>query len=184
MRRPGRRAVFAATFGAAAALIGAACAFAPLAAAADTPTAPKTAADCRAISDFNLRGQCWDSLDRSNQQATVTAKETKKREFGLGLHLPSVSAVKPRKDDVAHQEKREREEIKAQTLVLADVQNTPHGQLLLTSTEGAVWEQTDNDAVTGEGPVPGDTVKVSKGMLGGYMCQVSRWQTVRCQRDR
>ena len=183
MRRPGRRAAVAAGFGAAA-LVGAACAFAPLAASADPATAPKAAADCRAISDFNLRGQCWDQLDKSNQQATETAKETKKREFGLGLHLPTESAVKKRKDDVAREEKRNREEIKAQTLVLADVQNTPRGQLLLTSTDGAVWEQTDNDAVSGEGPVPGGTVKVSKGMLGGYMCQVSRWQTVRCQRDR
>ena len=180
MRRLERRAAFAVG---AATLVGAACAFVPPAAAADA-TAPKTAADCRAISDFSLRGACWDALDKSNQQATETAKETKKREFGLGLHIPSVAAVKPRKDDVARQEKREREEIKAQFLTLADVQNTPHGQLLLTSTEGAVWEQTDTDAVTGEGPVPGDTVKVSKGMLGGYMCQVSRWQTVRCQRDR
>jgi len=181
MRRLERRR--AALAAGAAALVGAACAFAPLmAAAADTP--PKSAADCRAISDFNLRGACWDALDKSTQQATETAKETKKREFGLGLHLPAVAAVKPRKEDVAREEKRNREEIKAQMLTLADVQNTPHGQLLLTSTDGAVWEQTDNDAVNGEGPVPGDTVKVSKGMLGGYMCQVSRWQTVRCQRDR
>jgi hypothetical protein len=180
MRRLARRAAFAAG---AAALAGAACAFVPLAAAADA-TAPKTAADCRAISDFNLRGACWDALDKSNQQATETAKETKKREFGLGQHTPSVSAVKPRKEEVAREKKREREETKAQTLVLADVQNTPHGQLLLTSTEGAVWEQVDTDAVNGNGPVPGDTVKVSKGVLGGYMCQVSRWQSVRCQRDR
>ena len=31
---------------------------------------------------------------------------------------------------------------------------------------------------------PGDNIKVSKGIMGGYMCQVSRWQSVRCQRDR
>ena len=178
MWRSERRAACAAG---AAALVGAACAFAPLVAAAD---APKSAADCRAISDFNLRGACWDALDKANQQATETAKETKKREFGLGLHLPSVSAIRPHKDDVAKQEKRDRDDIKAQFLTLADVQNTPHGKLLLTSTDGAVWEQTDSDTVNGEGPVPGDTVKVSKGMLGGYMCQVSRWQSVRCQRDR
>jgi hypothetical protein len=185
MRRAGRRAAIAA-IGATgtAALIGAACALVPLVAAADAPAAPITAATCRAISDFTLRGQCWDSLDKSTQKQAEDAKETKKREFGLGLHIPSVSAIKPRQEDVAKQQKREREEIRNQEMVLADVQNTPHGQLLLTSTDGAVWEQTDTDAVSGDGPVPGDTVKVSKGMLGGYMCQVSRWQTVRCQRDR
>jgi hypothetical protein len=50
---------------AAGALAGAAFALAPLMAAADAPT-PKSAADCRAISDFNLRGQCWDALDKAN----------------------------------------------------------------------------------------------------------------------
>jgi hypothetical protein len=182
MWRPGRRTGFAAG-GGAAALIGAACLFIPLVAAADAPQ-PGTAAYCRAISDFTLRGQCWDDLDKSSQKNDADAKETKKREFGLGLHIPSVSAIKPHKEDIAKQQKRDREEIRNQELVLADVQNTPHGQLLMTSTEGAVWEQTDTDAVNGDGPVPGDTVKVSKGMLGGYMCQVSRWQSVRCQRDR
>lgn len=182
MKRLGRRAALAAGSGAAA-LIGAAFALAPLVAAADAPP-PKTAADCRAISDFNERGACWDALDKSNQKQTEDQQEAKKHGFGLGLHMPSVAAVKPRSEDVAAEKKREREEIRSQELILADVQNTPHGQLLLTSTEGAVWEQTDNDAVSGEGPVPGDTVKVSKGMLGGYMCQVSRWQSVRCQRDR
>ena len=184
MKRPGRRAPFTAQFGAAAgAMLGAAFALTPLAAAADAPQ-PGTAAYCRAITDFTKRGECWDSLDKSNQDAVATAKESKKREFGLGLHLPSVAAVKPREDDVARQEKRERDDIRSQVLTLADVQNTPHGQLLMTSSEGAVWEQTDGDAVIGEGPVPGGTVQVSKGMLGGYMCKVSRWQSVRCQRDR
>jgi len=179
MKRSGRRAAFAA----AGALLGAAVALTPLAATAQSPQ-PGTAAFCRAITDFTERGKCWDSLDKSNQDAVATAKETKKKEFGLGLRLPGVSSVKPRQEDVAQQERRERDDIKSQVLTLADVQNTPHGQLLMTSSEGAVWEQTDGDAVIGEGPVPGGTVQVSKGMLGGYMCKVSRWQTVRCQRDR
>jgi len=186
MARFGAARIATAQFGAAAgaaALLGAALALAPVAASADAPQ-PGTAAFCRAITDFTERGKCWDSLDKSNQQAVETNKETKKREFGLGLHLPSAAAIKPRKDDVAEQEKRERDDIRSQVLTLADVQNTPHGQLLMTSSEGAVWEQTDGDAVVGEGPVPGDTVQVSKGMLGGYMCKVSRWQSVRCQRDR
>jgi hypothetical protein len=164
------------------ALAGAALAFTPLMAGAAAPQ-PKSAADCRAISDFELRGQCWDSLDKSNQQATETAKETKKREFGLGLHIPSVAAVKPRKDDLERQAKRQEEDLKSQTITLASVDSSPVGKLLLTTDEGAVWEQTDGDPVA-NAPEPGDTVKVSKGMLGGYMCQVSRWQSVRCQRDR
>jgi hypothetical protein len=183
MRRPGRRAACAAGFGAtgAAALIAAACAFTPLAAAADAP--PKSAADCRAISDFNARGACWDSLDKATQKETQDAQEAKKHGFGLGLHLPTGSAIKQRKEDLAAEEKRDKEETKSQTLTLASVENTPLGRLLLTSDEGAVWEQTDSDPVNST-PEPGDTVKVSKGMMGGYLCQLSRWQSVRCQRDR
>jgi hypothetical protein len=166
----------------AAALIGAAGAFVPMMASADAPQ-PKTAAECRAIADFTARGQCWDSLDKANQQ---DSQATKKREFGLGLHLPSM-AIKPKQEDVAQQTKRQkerdREDVKTLQLVLADVQNTPRGLLLMTATDGAVWEQTDGDSVPGD-PVPGDTVTVKKGWLGGYFCQVNQWQEVRCQRDR
>jgi hypothetical protein len=182
MRRPERRAALAANLGAAgaAALIGAACAFAPVVAAADSP---KTAADCRAISDFNLRGQCWDSLDKTTQQDTQATQAAKKKEFGLGLRLPTTAAIKPRKEDVVRQAQREKEDVTSATLTLASVDNTPLGRLLLTGNDGAVWEQTDDETVN-NAPAPGDSVKVSKGIMGGYMCQVTRWQSVRCQRDR
>lgn len=184
MRRPGRRAAFAATLGTAGAatLIGAASAFAPSMAAAEAPT-PRTAADCRAIADFTLRGQCWDSLDKANQQ---DSQALQKRQFGLGPTAPSDAAVKPKREKVAKAKKAPKPEndgVHSLILTLADVQNTPRGLLLMTATDGAVWEQTDGDAVPGD-PVPGDSLKVSKGILGGYFCQVSRWQVVRCQRDR
>ena len=172
MKRPGHRVALAAG---AAALIGAAGAFVHMAAAADA-TAPKTAADCRAIADFTLRGQCWDSLDKENQ--TV-----KKREFGLGLHLPGATAIKPNKEDRVREAKQRKEDVQSLVLTLADVENTPRGLLLMTGTDGAVWEQTDGDSVPGD-PVPGDTVTIKKSFLGGYFCQVNRWQEVRCQRDR
>jgi hypothetical protein len=170
----------AANLGAAGALLAAAAVFAPAPATAD---APKSAAECRAISDFTLRGQCWDQLDKADQKQAQDTQEAKKRGFGMPLHLPSTAAIRPRKEDLARQAKRDREEIRSQTLTLAEVQTTPLGKLLLTSSDGAVWEQTDNDTVSAT-LAPGDSVKVSKGMMGSYMCQVSRWEAVRCQRDR
>ena len=165
-------------------MVGAIAAWAagPHAAKAD-PAAPKSAADCRAISDFDLRGKCWDALDSQGQKDVVEEKEEKKRSFGLGLHAPSISAILPNRKDKEREAKINREEIRNQTLTLADVQNTPVGKLVFTSTDGAVWEQTDSDLVN-EPPEPGDTLEVTKGMMGGYMCQVTRWQSVRCQRDR
>ena len=147
-------------------------------------TNPKSAADCRAITDFDLRGKCWDALDQNDQTAQKDQAETKKREFGLGLHYPSIAAILPKREEMRAREQKVRtEEIRNQTLTLAAADQTPLGRLLLTSTDGAIWEQTDGDAFTGN-LAPGDTVEVSKASLGGYMCHVSRWQSVRCQRDK
>ena len=171
--RPGLRAVYAAR-SAAIALVGVAGLLtSPLAMAADGKTAP-TAAECRAMTDFTLRGQCWDELDRAGLQDQQVVK---KREFGLGARAPAVAAVKAPKA-----RKAEPVEVRGLTLTLASVVDTAVGHILMISTDGAVWEQTDGDAIR-ERPEAGDTVEVSKGMFGGYMCQVTRWQSVRCQRD-
>ena len=167
---------------AALALAGVACVFAAPAAQAD-PSAPQSAADCRAISDFTARGLCWDALDRAglhNDQAV------KKRNFGLGARPPAAAAVaaaKPRKEHVKKAADPQNAKVRALTLTIASVGDTPQGRILLTSTDGAVWEQTDGDSVR-DRPSPGDTFKISQSILGGYLCQVTRWQPVRCQRDK
>ena len=169
--RTAQTSAFAAVLAAIAALA------APHAALAQSP---KSAADCRAISDFNLRGQCWDALDQAKQQDTQVEK---KKSFGLGLHAPSIASILPKKEDRIREERLEQEDVRNLTLTLASVENTALGRLVLTSTDGAVWEQTDSDPPNGR-PQPGDTIKISKEMFGGYMCHVTRWESVRCQRDR
>jgi hypothetical protein len=172
MTRPGPRAAHAAR-SAAIALAGVAGVFAPLAANAQSKS-PPTAADCRAMTDFTQRGLCWDALDQAGLQ---DQKAVKKREFGLGAHAPAAAAVATPK-----QRKPDPVEVRGLSLTLASVVDSATGHILLISTDGAVWEQTDGDAIMSR-PSPGDTVEVSKGMFGGYMCQVTRWQAVRCQRD-
>jgi hypothetical protein len=177
MKRLGYRTALGAG---AAALLGAACVVVPLTASADA-THPKSAAECRAIKDFNERGACWDALDKQTQTDTSAVR---KRLFGLGKDPAEVQQEKEAKA-LAKKERRtpRNDGVDSLELTLADVENTPRGLLRLTSTEGAVWEQTDGDEV-GEGPRPGDTVTIKKGFLGGYLCQVTRWQEVRCQRDK
>jgi hypothetical protein len=192
MKRAGCRTAFAVTLGAAgaAALIGALGALAPATAtAADKPV---TAADCRAIKDFNERGQCWDTLDKQNQKDTQAVT---KRDFGLApgaaaeAQQKKEAAAKPKKEHVAKVKtpkapKPENDGVHSLILTVADVVNTDSGGIMITASDGAVWEQTDGDIINGVGPQRGDTFKVSKGFLGGYMCQISRWQSVRCQRDK
>jgi len=174
MTRPGPRAAHAARL-AAIALAGVAGVLAPYAANAADTKSPPTAADCRAMTDFTQRGLCWDALDQAGLQDQKTVK---KREFGLGARAPATAAVATPKK----QRKVDPVEVNGLSLTLASVVDSATGHILLISTDGAVWEQTDGDAITNR-PEPGDTVDISKGMFGGYMCQVSRWQTVRCQRD-
>lgn len=170
LRAPARPLAFAAAL----AMAGVA-AVAVHAAKAD-PTAPKSALECRAITDFDLRGQCWDALDR---QGLNDAKTANKRNFGLGLSAPAEAAIKPKKEP---KPKAETAEVDQLDLTVASVADTALGRLILVSTDGAIWEQTDSDPI-GSRPRKGDVVKVSKGFLGGYMCHVTRWQAVRCQRD-
>ena len=173
--RPEPRAARAA-MAAVVALAAAAGALAPRTAQAESPP---SAAECRAITDFNKRGECWDALDRAGLHDEQVVK---KRSFGLGLHAPDVAAViapKPKKEKVVNPDAAD---VNSLTMTIASDYNSAVGHVILTSTEGAVWEQTDTDVVN-ERPQPGDTFEVSKSMFSGYMCHVSRWQAVRCQRD-
>lgn len=67
---------------------------------------------------------------------------------------------------------------------IASVQKAPDGKLLVTTTEGAVWRQTE--AV--EMPLPpraGERMTLRRGSLGGYRCSVvSTHLTFRCERNR
>jgi hypothetical protein len=136
------------------------------------------------MTDFTQRGLCWDSLDKAGLQDQQVVK---KREFGLGRAAPADAAVIATKKEEKRlkqlAKKQESQEVHALELTIASVEAAPRGGLILISTDGAIWEQTDGDSLTNQ-PSPGDTFKVSKGMMGGFMCQVSHWDAVRCQRDK
>ena len=70
------------------------------------------------------------------------------------------------------------------TLELSEVALIPpQNKLLLLTTDGAVWAQTD-DTTVAHLPKPGQTVEVQRGMMGGYLCKVDKWTKVRCARRR
>jgi len=99
------------------------------------------------------------------------------------------AAAKPKKEHVAKAKtpkapKPENDGVHSLLLTVADVVNTDSGGIMITASDGAAWKQTGAHIINGEGPQGGATFKVSKGFLGGYMCQISRWQSVRCQRDK
>jgi hypothetical protein len=176
MMRPEPRTAQAAMAAAVALASAAGAFFAPHAARADSPP---SAAECRAMTDFTKRGECWDALDRAGLHDEQVVK---KRSFGLGLHPPSVAAIAPPKAKKEKVVNPDAADVKSLTLTIASIGDSALGHIILTATNGAVWEQTDTDAIN-DRPAPGDTFEVTKGMFGSYMCHVTRWQPVRCQRD-
>jgi hypothetical protein len=137
--------------------------------------APKSADECASIIDFALRGQCWDALYRAGLNK---AQLDTKRDFGLHANPPPDAPI-----IVAKPAKKHEAEVGSLTLKIAAVGVTSFGRALLTSTDGAVWELTDGDELT-KRPSPGDTIQISQGVMGGYICQMTRWQLVRCRRDK
>lgn len=154
---------------------------APHAAAAE-PAAVDLNIDCTTISDPTERLNCWDS----HAHATIVQKKAaNKKLFGLTIPQTEAATTAPQPKSRRHAKvktARAQEDNRHVVLTIASVGNTLTGRLLLTATDGAVWEQTDSDTIR-DMPVVGATFTVRRGPLGGYMCDVTRWQPVRCQRD-
>jgi len=57
------------------------------------------------------------------------------------------------------------------------------GRLVVTTTDGAIWEQTDPGKVA---PLPksGQEMVIRRAPLGGYFCKFGKWNAVRCVRRR
>jgi hypothetical protein len=59
----------------------------------------------------------------------------------------------------------------------------PLNRLLMVTSDGGVWEQSDNETVA---PMPkgGQSLEIRKNMFGGYLCIFDKHQGVRCARVR
>ena len=67
---------------------------------------------------------------------------------------------------------------------LAKVEKAVNGNVFVTTTDGAVWLQTESVEMP-QPPVAGDRMAIRKGSMGGYRCSVaSTHLTYRCARSR
>jgi hypothetical protein len=67
---------------------------------------------------------------------------------------------------------------------LASVQKPPDGKLVITTTEGAVWRQSES-ADMPQPPAAGDRMTIRKGALASYRCSFPATRlTFRCVRSR
>ncbi len=78
----------------------------------------------------------------------------------------------------AEEESQDRVTVKLDQVALIP----PLNRLLMVTTEGAVWLQTDSETVSPT-PKPGASMTIIHGKINGYFCQFDRLNKVRCRRS-
>ena len=66
-------------------------------------------------------------------------------------------------------------------VTLARVEVAKDGRLTLTTSEGAVWRELENDPISPR-PREGDALSIEKTAFGGYFCRMGKHVTFRCVR--
>ncbi len=149
---------------------------------------------CAEMSDPADELACYRAAMRAQgYKPNVQAVETQRRKL-FGLSLPSVNLAQrePKGDKPASAAAGqaagapEAEETSGDRVdvVLAQVAMIPpNNRLLLITSDGAIWEQTDTEVVNPR-PKAGDRLNIRRTNFGGYFCRFSRVNSVRCRRTR
>jgi hypothetical protein len=166
---------------------GASAAVAQEAAPAGPPPSWESLIPCAQKSDPAEGFRCFQQALRAAGYAPnpVAVAADKRRSFGLQLpkvHLGRREDAKPAAAPRAPAAAPEPERADEVAVTLEQVALTPPlNRLLLVTTEGAVWQQTDNDTVAPL-PRPGQTMTVIKGSIDGFFCRFDKRTKVRCRR--
>jgi hypothetical protein len=68
-------------------------------------------------------------------------------------------------------------------VTLASATQAADGKLVLVTTEGAVWRQSESQTIRWL-PVQGDAMKIEKTTFGGFLCSLGKGTVFRCRRTR
>jgi hypothetical protein len=172
------------------------CQFAALAALAiseagitATPTAPMakqvTALQaCRTKADAAERLACYDkavddlsAATASQDVVVVERSEVRKARKGLfGFSLPRIGFLSGREGN----KEDEADAVRLETKI-ASSRSVGYGKWRFTLDDGAIWETTEAN-IGFDDPLPGRTVLLEKGSLGGYFAKVGKGRSVRAKR--
>ena len=157
-----------------------------------TPTGPppswESLIPCAQKADPAEGFRCYQAAMRAAGYAAnpeIAAAERRRR---FGLSLPSFGTHKPRAEAAqAHagaaispppeEEAQDRVTVTLEQVALIP----PLNRLLMVTTDGAVWQQTDSETVAPT-PKPGQPMTVVHGSLSGFFCQFDKRTKVRCVR--
>jgi hypothetical protein len=152
------------------------------------PPAWDTLVKCAQTPDEAARLACYDTAMRAAGYAPNPAAVEEEHRKGFGLTMPKVSVLKHHKKEegaktaggaAAPTEQANPNEVEVTIDQVATTQ--PLNRLIIFTSEGQIWQQTDDTTVNNL-PREGDSVRIHKEPLGGYFCDVSKYQAVRCKR--
>ncbi len=138
---------------------------------------------CAEMGDEGDRLNCYDAAMRSAGYAPKPAAVSAARHRLFGLATPKIALGRKSKDKVETAKASSGEDENNVTVTLGQVARLHDDKLLLITTEGAIWEQTDQVEVQ-PGPKEGQSMTIRRGPLGGFFCDVNKWKSVRCTRTR
>jgi hypothetical protein len=113
------------------------------------------------------------------------AREVRRQSFGF--QIPSLNIFSRSGGDkaaspaAAARAKEDEEDSNRTAVTVGSTGRTPDGKLTLVTTDGALWVQTDTLPVD-RPPAAGSQITIVRGRVGGYFCDVTRYQSVRCER--
>jgi hypothetical protein len=149
---------------------------------------------CASNSNERVRHACIDDVLRKAGLLTPQAEATeRRRQFGLDesparaavpapapvpKSTPSPAPAAATKPPPAPVDAVERLDVQIARAAIAN-----DGKLVVTTTDGAVWKQTDSDSFP-RLPSGGEHVRIRKATLGSYLCELESHRTFRCLRQK
>jgi hypothetical protein len=137
-------------------------------------------AECGRIAAVQQRVACYDALNRAANPASVEARrEEKRRNFGITVPKLANPFAAPAAVKQARAARKD-EEVDRIVARLDRTSRGPLGQLILTTTEGAVWMLDDESAALQ--PAQGTEFVIRRGAMGSLFCDLDNWRAIRCKR--
>jgi hypothetical protein len=140
---------------------------------------------CQKISEAQQRLQCFDASVAQLEQATARdeivvmdrtqIKETRKSLFGLSL--PSIAIFGSDRSENG----QEKEGVSFIDGKIARAAPGPSGKWFFVLDDGARWAQTELTRM--RSPKAGDSIRIRKTALGGYMANINDRPAIRVKRE-
>jgi hypothetical protein len=168
--------------------------------AADPPDpALKGLADCAGVADLTAKAACYDAASaalssavKSGEIIIVRKKEAQAAQRNaFGFNLPSLNIFdrvggggdkKEAKKDEKTGEVVATGGLDALSTEIKSASQDGNGHWVITTVEGAVWRQTDNEVLAPR-PRAGQKIEIKRAALGSYLLKIDRLPAIRVKRS-